>query len=365
MIGKELRVMQLIDSLDAGGAERVSVNLANALEQAGVKSYLCATRRGGALEQFVDSGVDLIILKKTKSFDLSALYKLYKFVKEEQISIIHAHSSSFFLAVQCKLLTGVKVFWHDHYGKAEALSERSYLSIRIASYLFDKVIVVNEKLAIWSKERLHVRSENIVFLQNFAQLLPQYTDMQLPGSHDKRIVCLANYRPQKDHINLLKAFKFLHEKYPEWHLLLVGLDQHDNYSQQIKNYINTEYLEEHVHLLGSRSDTADILFKSTIGVLSSESEGLPVALLEYGLAKLPVVCTDVGQCSDVLGAGEFGIVVPAKCSDALAKSLLTLIEDIELRKVLAKKFHSHVLKNYSQKSVMTQLVGLYQKALDE
>ena len=46
------------------------------------------------------------------------------------------------------------------------------------------------------------------------------------------------------------------------------------------------------------------------GVLSSVSEGLPVSLLEYGMAGLPVIVTDVGQCAEVVGNGRFGRVVP-------------------------------------------------------
>ena len=360
----EPKILQLIDSLATGGAERMSVNLANALSGVGVKSFLCATRKGGALEQFINSSVKKLTLHKTSAIDVKAIYILVKFIRENEINIIHAHSSSFFMAVLCKPFTGVKIVWHDHYGKAEQLDQRPMGAIRTASYFFNTVISVNEKLAFWSKENLHVNNEQVRFLQNFAQLSFRNLNLDLPGTKKTRMVCLANLRPQKDHMTLLKAFKRVVEKHSDWHLLLVGQDSKDEYSDSIKRFIREQNLEQNIHVLGSRNDTADILVNSTIGILSSESEGLPVALLEYGLAKLAVVSTDVGQCGDVLGQGKYGEVIPVKNSDALAGSLLKLIEDKELKNSLALKFYDHVLNNYSKDVVVKQLLDIYQEVLD-
>lgn len=361
---KEPRVLQLIDSLAAGGAERVSVNLANALSEAGIKSFLCATRQGGPLEQFINRNVKKLILHKTSTIDVKAIYALVKFIHQNDINIIHAHSSSFFMAVLCKPFVSVKIIWHDHYGKAEQLDQRPVNAIRKASYFFDYVISVNEKLAHWSKNNLHIAHEQVLFLQNFAQLSEQHTQPDLPGTKETRIVCLANLRPQKDHMTLLNAFKSNVVNHSQWHLLLVGQDNEDDYSDLIKNYIEEENLEHNAHILGSRSDTADILVHSAIGVLSSKSEGLPVALLEYGLSGLPVVCTDVGQCAEVLGQGKYGVVVPPESPAMLGKALGELMADETKRKQYAADFSHHVHARYSKDAVMDELLKIYQGLLD-
>ncbi len=362
---KEPRVLQLIDSLAAGGAERVSVNLANALSEVGIKSFLCATRKSGPLEQFIDSNVKKLILHKTSAIDLEAIYALVKFIWKNHINIIHAHSSSFFMAVLCKPFVEVKIVWHDHNGIRYEADQKQNKTIKYFSYFFDAVISVNEKLAQWSKDNLHLSKDKINYIQNFAILSCQNSNLKLPGNKENRIVSLSNLRWQKDHMTLLKAFKEIVKKYPNFHLLLVGQDNEDEYSDMIKSYMQEEKLEKNVHILGSRSDTADILLNSTIGVLSSESEGLPVALLEYGLAKLPVVSTDVGQCGDVLGQGAYGEVVAVKNSDALAESLLKLIEDEELRNSLALKFYDHVQNNYSKDVVINELIDIYKRVLSD
>ncbi len=361
---KEPRVLQLIDSLAAGGAERVSVNLANALKEADVPSYLCATRQGGALESFLSDNVGYMILHKHSALDMKALGKLIKFIKKHKINVIHAHSSSFFTAVLCKPFTGVKIIWHDHNGIRYEVDPKQNRIIIQFSHFFDAVISVNEKLVQWSKNNLYLHEKKIIYVQNFAQLEEKNSFVSLPGTKNTRIVCLANLRWQKDHINLLKAFEQVHETHREYHLLLVGEDKNDAYSQKIKAFIKANHLQDNVHILGTRSDSADILLASGMGILSSESEGLPVALLEYGLAKLPVVCTEVGQCAEVLGHGVHGEVVPAKDSEALAESMLKLIEDEKYRESMASKLNAHVRENYSSKAVVQKLVEIYNEVLN-
>ena len=364
MNGKnELRVLQLIDSLDAGGAERMSVNLANALHRAGVSSHLCATRRGGPLAEALDPEVPLLILEKRSALDPAALRRLVRYVRENRIEIIHAHSSSYATALLCRLFTGVKVIWHDHYGDAERVEERDARFLVPASRFFDAVCSVNEKLEAWARERLRLPADRILYLENFASFSPGKTPPDLPGDPEHRIVCLANLRPQKDHPTLLEAFAGLQKRHPQWQLLLAGEDRRDAYSDALRKSIRHHGMDDRVHILGSRSDSADLLAASTIGVLSSRSEGLPVALLEYGLAGLPVVCTDVGQCAKVLGEGEYGLIVPPGDPSALAEALGSLMEAPQRRRKLGDAFRRQVEERYSEKAVVKRLLELYREVL--
>jgi glycosyltransferase involved in cell wall biosynthesis len=344
----------------------MSVNLANALAQGGIDSYLCITRENGLLQSEVSRNVKVIQLDKKSAFDIKAILKLRRFIKDNHINIIHAHATSFFTATICKIMcSGIKVVWHDHYGNAEKLDQRDARVLKICSLLFDYVISVNEKLKYWAIKNLHLTDENITFIQNFANLSITGKKPSLPGDNEHRIIVLANLRPQKDHLVLLEAFNQIVDKYTSWHLLLVGADNNDKYSKSLKDYVYKNKLQDKVHFLGSRNDSADILKVSTIGMLSSESEGLPVALLEYGLAKLPVVCTDVGKCRDVLDDGKCGILVQPKDSQALYNALSKYIDDEQLRSKDALKYHHRVITNYSQEAVIQKIIDIYNRVINE
>jgi glycosyltransferase involved in cell wall biosynthesis len=161
-------------------------------------------------------------------------------------------------------------------------------------------------------------------------------------------------------VNLLKAFKIVQEKHADWSLHLVGMDFKDVYAEEIKSFIKQHNLIPCVFLYGSCADTQFILEQAAIGVLSSKSEGLPVALLEYGLAKLPVVVTDVGECGTVVSNGESGLVVPPVDEERLAEGLIFLIENEIQRKEFGENLYKNISLNYSAHAFITQLIAIYQ-----
>jgi len=302
-----MKTLQVIDTLDTGGAEKLAVTYANALATEVERSFLCATRKEGMLKNQVATEVGYLFLERKSRFDFGAMKRLKAFIKENDITIVHAHSTSFFIVFLTKLFyPKFKMVWHDHYGNSEFLAERKAFMIKMASYVMNGVISVNKQLKTWAENNLAV--SNVVYLSNFpVKSETVKASTQLHGIEGKRIVCLANLRPQKDHFNLLKAFEMVAKD--GWTLHLVGKDTEDDYSRQIKLYIHDHQLAKKVFVYGSREDVSNILNQCDIGVLSSKSEGLPIALLEYGLHKVAVLTTDVGECNRVVSDETKGYIV--------------------------------------------------------
>ncbi|WP_412984482.1 glycosyltransferase [Pontimicrobium sp. IMCC45349] len=356
-----MRVLQIIDSLDAGGAERMAVNLANGLgtHKQIDKSFLCTTRAEGLLKSSVNNDVGYLFLDKKKALDIKSILKLNKFIKQNKITIIHAHSTSFFIATIVKLLNGnVKLFWHDHYGKSEQLNERSSFVLKICSRFFTHIFSVNMTLLNWAKNKLSCNSAT--YLSNFAsnKLSPK-TETELKGEKGKRILCLANLRPQKDHKNLINAFNKLSKIVDSWTLHCVGKNFNDEYSKSIFKLVDNLKLNESVFFYGSKQDTTNIISQSDIGVLASNSEGLPLALLEYGLGKLTVITTNVGDCSVVITDGIEGRVVPPNDNEKLFLAMKDLIEDEALSKNYSKNLNEKVKNQFSEKAILEDLIKYY------
>ena len=82
-----MRVLQLIDSLDAGGAERCAVSLANGLAQEIEQSLIVVTRKEGILKKQLGAKVSYFFLGKKSAFDLKALRRLKTIVKLIPINI--------------------------------------------------------------------------------------------------------------------------------------------------------------------------------------------------------------------------------------------------------------------------------------
>jgi glycosyltransferase involved in cell wall biosynthesis len=352
-----MKVLQIIDSLEAGGAERMAVNIANVLAKEGHDSHLCVTRKEGLLQKAIVPEVAYLLKKKGK-LGLSAVFKLNNYIRVHQIEVVHAHSTSAYIAVLALvfLKNQPKLIWHDHYGKADQLDPRPYKIWKLISAFFDQIISVNKRLKTWAEKEL--KCKKVLYLENFAVKVPMVPLLSpLGGPAGKRIVCLANLREQKDHLHLLQAFERLAPEYDEWTLHLCGQDFQDAYSKELKRHIQKPALASRVFLLGSRPDVTAVLNACDIGVLSSKSEGLPVALLEYGLCSLPVVVTDVGACKEVVA--DCGLVVPPENPELLAAALKELMSNRDLRDRYAVQFQEHVQQHYGSDRYLKQLLEVY------
>jgi len=86
-------------------------------------------------------------------------------------------------------------------------------------------------------------------------------------------------------------------------------------------------LSQNVFIYGTRNDTVSIIQQADITILTSNSEGLPVALIEYGLLSKPTVTTSVGEIPLIITNGENGFVVAIKDADDFYKKILKLVND--------------------------------------
>ena len=106
-MSKSLRVLQIIDTLNAGGAERMAVQIANGLVDKTGFSGLCCTREEGVLKDSLSHKVNYLFAKKNKIIDFSALKTVLRFCKKNEITILHAHSTSYIFAIQLKILKDI------------------------------------------------------------------------------------------------------------------------------------------------------------------------------------------------------------------------------------------------------------------
>lgn len=353
---KKLKVIQIIDSLNVGGTEVLAVNIANTFITCDVESHLCTTRKEGFLKEKINDDVGYIYLNKKLTFDIKALLKLKKYIKLNNINVIHAHSTSLFFSCCLKVLyPNIRLFWHNHTGANYHLKGIKFRIIRFLSHFSDGIINVNSELNEWSKKRL--KHKNTVKLNNFPLFMDLEIKTKLYGEENKRIVSLAALRPEKDHLNLLKAFKEVNKAHSDWTLHLIGKDYKNEYSKKIKNYIIKENLIKSVYLYDMCSDIKNILEQASIGVLSSENEGLPISLLEYGLANLPVLTTDVGECKNVINHHK-AIVVP-KRSDIFAKALIEIIENDLLKNEISESLNNNVISTFSKEKFIFKVKNFY------
>ncbi len=351
--------MQVVDSLDAGGMERVAVNLANSAAEMGFESHLCTTRRDGALASEVHASVGRLRLDRKSRFDAAAFLAFARYVRTNRIRVIHAHGTALFVSAIAGASSFASLIWHDHYGAATRPRFVYGVFSRRAAHIF----AVNRELVRWNVS-LGVDPSKIQYLPNFTQLSPSEAPMSLPGVPGRRLVCVANFRPEKDHLTLLRAFRLVADAEKDARLFLAGSNRDAAQMELVHSEIHRLGLDDSVLVLGPTKDIPGLLAACDLGVLSSAFEGLPLALLEYGAAGLATVSTDVGECREVLDGGKAGILVPPKAAELLAAAILRVLREPELRHQLSSALRDRIRRAYDQNVAMQSVADVYRRLAD-
>jgi glycosyltransferase involved in cell wall biosynthesis len=349
---KKVSVIQLIDTLNPGGAERMAVNISNALTTKGIANHVIVTRQSGSMITLLHYPEQVICLNKKHLFDLKAYYSLVRFVYENEPTHVHAHSTAIVWAIWIKLLfPKITLIWHDHFGLDTQQQKRNYM--RLFLPFINHTIAVKQELVQWV-ERLSPDS-SVWLISNFADI--PYVDVT---RNAKLILCLANFRRQKDMGNLIDAAAVLKYRKTPFKIRIVGNLSDSIYVTEMKQRIHELGLEQEITICGPSTDVANELYGAGIGVLSSRSEGMPVALLEYGLAELAVVTTAVGQCPDIVQHKYNGLLVAPADPDELADALDFLLKNPYEATEMGKRLKKQVDSLHGQESFMNSYLQLIQ-----
>lgn len=133
---------------------------------------------------------------------------------------------------------------------------------------------------------------------------------------------VGRFDPQKDHDNLIKALALLRNQGLEFRCVLVGRGM-DDANQEIAGLLQSNDLQEHVLLLGQRSDIPSVMSALDLHVLSSSAEAFPNVLAEAMACQTPCVTTDVGDAALIVG--DTGWVVPSGNPQALAAGIQSAV----------------------------------------
>jgi len=156
-----MKILHTVDSLSIGGAERMSINIVNAINK-DFESHLFVFRSSEkSLINSLKPEIKSTVLNKKFFFDFQSFIIYRKYVKDYKFDLIHAHSSTIIWALLLKI-TGlkIKILWHDHYGGEQLNKGLLRNLVKALSFLINFNISVNNNLLIWSKTYLPYTKKN-------------------------------------------------------------------------------------------------------------------------------------------------------------------------------------------------------------
>ncbi|MDX6435584.1 MAG: hypothetical protein QOK34_418, partial [Gaiellaceae bacterium] len=152
---------------------------------------------------------------------------------------------------------------------------------------------------------------------------------------------LAHFHHGKDHDTVLRAWRHVVDRVGDGAVLLLA-GRSAGTKDSAKALAYDLDLRSSVRFLEDVVDVAGLLAASDIGVLSSQSESAPNALLESMAAGLPVAATDVPGIREILPPEQTTSLAPPRDAEALANVLVQLIDDPNARERMGRRNAEHI-----------------------
>ena len=333
-----MRVLHILSSLCAGGAEVYIRDLSRQLvaqEHNVCIAYISSAAslersiefETAFIEQLEDSGISYFIIgHECRQRPLHGGMRLRKIVKNFNPDVIHSHLFYGLLFMEFAFLHLPLVYTHHNRGLGKNWYLFPWFKRRV-----DQIVGISRDCTVALKKAGVNNVTTIYNCVNGDRLIAKnkcdYRTNQTVFLAVGRLAKQKNYKLLINAIYiLLKRRADLHERFI---LQIAGEGEQENELQML---ISKLELNSHIILLGNRQDIPDLLHSSDIFVMSSDWEGLPIALLEALMTGLPVVVTDVGGCRDVVEACVAGTIVPSGNALALADAIERMVTDENYRR---------------------------------
>ena len=354
-----------------GGTEKQAQRLAKKLQERGVTISILTREVKGCPDHEEIDGIPVFRKIKTTEFGilwgisymLSTLVFLIRFRKE--YDLIHCHHLQGFHSLIAVLMKGllnkkviIKVAGGGERGDIYAIKARKlgWLYLRLLKRA-DRIIAVSREITSQLREN--------GFHPSIIQEIPngvdtcQFTPGESPlPSSERLILYVGRLDPLKGLDDLIRAFRKVHERYPEARLVLVGEGEVESNLMHLARELK---ISDQVSFEGLQEDVKSYLGKSEIFAFPSLTEGLSNVLLEAMACGLPVVATRIGGNMELVEHGVNGILINPGDPEGLSEAIITLLADPEQSRQMGREGRKRVDERYSLDKVAGEYLMLYRQ----
>lgn len=328
-----MKILFFIESLHSGGKERRLVELIKALKRIPeIECQLVLTKKQIHFEQIFETGIKIHYLeRKILKKDPRLFFLFYKICSQFKPDIIHVWADMMAIyAIPAKVLLGIPVVNNqitDTFGSTSLY----YLLRNKLSFFYSDLIISNSKAGLNAynppKNKSHVIYNGFNFqrIQNLNSMVE--VRRQINVSSTWIVGMVASFSVYKDYQTYIKAAHLVLQKRKDVTFLCVGAGESEPY----KKMIAPEF-EDKILILGKQLRIESIMNICNIGVLSTFTEGISNAILEFMALGKPVVATSGGGTKEIVVDGKTGFLLPPKSPEIMAEKIEYLLNNPEFLK---------------------------------
>jgi glycosyltransferase involved in cell wall biosynthesis len=389
---RAIRICRVIARINGGGTAVHLQNLAANLDRSRyIQVTICGRVSPGEIDVSDDLrkvGLDIISFPSLQREirlvpDLITLYRLIAFFREWKPDIVETHTAKAgTLGRVAARIAGVPArihVFHGHVFDGFFSARRAKTFLQIERWLATQTTRI---IALGEHQRTDLLTRGVGFnaqvvsiplgfdLQRFSsspigvsRSHPTGLRHELGISHADRatvpvISMIARLVPTKAHEVFLAAAQLVLEEIPSARFVIVGDGEQRSRLEALADQLLPHIA---VRFLGWRTDTPAIFSETDLIMHTSDSEGMPVSIIEALASGVPVVATNVGGIPDLIRDGVNGHLVPPRNPEAVARAALSILRDPNRRASMAVEARASVVPEYEVDTLVARMDRLYRE----
>lgn len=367
-----MKVLHLINTLSAGGAELHLLTLCRHLKKSNIEPVVACLREHvdgsrSLCADFARAGIRVINLQASSRYDSRFFVRIARVMTEEQPDILHTHLPRADLAGVFVKILRPSTAWVSsvHAIYSEDWSGRWSLPlIRLMWRRANRVLCISHAVHDWLiREGLTPHNAKVIHYGIEAdQFLHPRTDLRKLWGLDERFVVgsLGRLEARKGHQYLIQAMPELSRQVPGALLLIAGHDPW-GYGRELRRLVDKLGIGESVRLVGFQSDIPSFLSALDAFAFATNSEGFGQVMVEAMAAGKPVVASKVAPLTEIAVDGRSALLVEPGNPAAFAGALQRLSSSPVKRRRLASRARERVQKYFTAERMTGETISLYEE----
>lgn len=360
-------VAHIFNSVKMGGAEKQLLLTAkyNNKEKYDL-SFVVFRSKEGIMQQIEAYGYPVIELGLSNAiYDLRVVGKLFSYLVENKPRIVHLYGKGNLLARIAAKMAKVPIIICHEVDMVE-IGVLRFVSMlkRALDFIPDRVIAVSEAV---KRYRAGCHQDKYVIITPPCDF-PFFQKQTFPeegafkNGNYPVIGTVSRLSPEKGHKYLIRAIPEIIAQFPAAQIRIVGSG---HIRKQIERLVKRLKVEEHVQFTGFTMDPYQELSLMDVFVLPSLTEGYGIALMEAMVASLPIAASAVGGIPEIIKDEETGLLFPPADPSAIARSVLSLLNNRKKALEMAKKGNELAKSNFRPEIYIEKLDTLYRELIEE
>jgi glycosyltransferase involved in cell wall biosynthesis len=366
-----MKVLHVINTLSAGGAELHLLTLCRYLKRQGAELVVACLKehvRGSRslVADFENENIRVINLDADSRYNLSFLGRLLRLVKNERPDILHTHlpradiagALAFRLASPPAFVCSVHGIYHDRW-----FGPWSAPLMRCAYREADAVIAISAAVKNWLHQDLGIRGDKVKVI-HYGIETNRFTRCNavknLNGKTNGQAVVgsIGRLEPGKGFDCLIRAMQEVRQQVPNASLSIAGHDPL-GYGNELAGLIVRLSLKDHVQLVGFQRDVASFLHATDVFAFASRSEGFGQVVIEAMAAGKPVVVSRIPSLTEIVKDGETGLLIEPGQPEHFARAITWLLMHRKEAEELGRRGQTCVQDHFSADKMARETVSLY------